>query len=154
LLCCVFACSGSVLVVGGKDAKLRVFETSTGNLLHTLSCHKASICSLCNHGSLVSSGGDNNCNSLVTWDVRSWSVRNKVQLHSAAVTCIVDLQDGVNLASAGYDRKINIFNHKRGVAILSATNKTGIGCMTLAGDRERLVTSALDNSIAVWYLTR
>jgi WD40 repeat protein len=143
-----------VLVVGGKDTKLRVFEVSTGNLLHTLSCHRANICSLCNHGSLVSSGGDNNCNSLITWDVKTWTVKNKVQIHSAAVTCIVDLQDGSHLASAGYDKKINIFNYKKGAAILSAINKTGIGCMTLSGDRERIITSALDNSIAVWYLTR
>lgn len=154
LLCCVFACNGNILVVGGKDKKVRVFEVNTGNLLHTLSGHQANICSLCNHGPLVSSGGDHGCNSLITWDVKSWSMKNKVQLHTAAVTCIVDLQDGTHLATGSYDRKINIFNHRRGVAILSvSSSKTGIGCMTLVGGRS-LVTSALDMSIAVWHLTR
>ena len=71
------------------------------------------------------------------------------------MTCIVDLQDGNHLATASYDKKINIFNYKRGVAILTAISKTaGIGCMILAGNKQRLVTAALDNSLAVWYLTR
>jgi WD40 repeat protein len=82
-------------------------------------------------------------------------MKTKVQLHTAAVTCIVDLQDGIHLATASYDRKINIFNHRRGVAILSAlSSKAGIGCMALAGDKTRLITAALDSSLAVWILSR
>ena len=92
---------------------------------------------------------------MITWDVRFWTTRSKVQLHSAAVTCIVDLRDGIHLATASYDRKISIFNFKRGVGILTASNsRAGIGCMTLSSDKERLITAALDNSLAIWYLTR
>ena len=36
LLCCVFACQGSMIVVGSKDKKIRVYEVSSGNLIHTL----------------------------------------------------------------------------------------------------------------------
>ena len=155
LLCCIFACEGSMLVVGSKDKKIRVFEVSSGNLVQTLVGHQANVCSLCNHGPLISSGGDHGCSSLITWDVRFWTTRSKVQLHSAAVTCIVDLRDGVHLATASYDRKVNIFNFKRGVGILTASNnRAGIGCMAITSDRERLLTAALDNSIAIWYLTR
>ena len=155
LLCCVFACEGRMLVVGSKDRKLRVYDVSTGNLVHTLSGHQANVCSLCNHGSLVSSGGDHGCSSLITWDVNFWTTRSKVQLHSASVTCIVDLKDGTHLATASYDRKISIFNHKRGVGILSvSSSRTGIGCMVMSSDKERLITASLDNSISIWHLSR
>lgn len=155
LLCCVFACEGKVLVVGSKDKNLRVYEVGSGNLLQTLGGHQANICSLCNHGPLVSSGGDFGCCSLLTWDVRFWTTRSKVQLHSAAVTCIVDLGDGTHLATASYDKKITIFNHKRGVAIMSTnSSNTGIGCMTLTSDKSRLVSAALDNSVSVWRISR
>ena len=154
LLCCTFACEGNALVVGGKDKMVRVYDVASGNLLKTLPGHQANICSLCNHGSLVSSGGDHGCSSLITWDIRNWSTRSKVQLHSAAVTCITDLQDGVHLATASYDKKINIFNYQRGVGVLVANSKAGISCMVLASDRQRLITTSLDNSIAIWHLTR
>jgi WD40 repeat protein len=71
------------------------------------------------------------------------------------VTGIVDLQDGNHLATASYDRKINIFNYRRGAVILTASSsKAGIACIALSADRQRLVTAALDNSLAVWRISR
>jgi COMPASS component SWD3 len=155
MLCGVFACEGRVIVVGGKDKVLRVYEVSTKKLLYVLAGHQANVCSLASHGQLVSSGGDHGCSSLIVWDCKSWSVRSKVQLHSAAVTCIVDLQDSSNLATASYDRKINIFSYRKGAVLLTVNScKAGIACMALSSDKHRLISSALDNSIAVWRITR
>lgn len=154
MLCAVFACDGKALVVGGKDRAVRVYDTSSGKLLYSLAGHQANICCLANHGDVVSSGGDHGCSSLIIWDCKSWSMRNKVQAHSAAVTSIVDLQDSNNIATASYDRKINIFSHRKGAVLLSANCKAGIACMALTSDRHRLISSALDNSIAVWTITR
>ena len=82
-------------------------------------------------------------------------MKSRLQLHSAAVTAIVDLQDSTHLATASYDKKINIVNHRKGQAVLIAHSaKTGIACMGLCGDRQRLVVSCLDNSIGVWRIRR
>ena len=67
MLCGVFACEGRVIVTGGKDRVLRVYEVSSGKLLYVLTGHQANICSLSNHGSFVSSGGDHGCSSLIMW---------------------------------------------------------------------------------------
>ena len=70
-----------MLVVGGKDRVLRVYDVPTGTLQHTLRGHQANICSLCNNGSLISSGGDHGCSALITWDVNFWTIKSKVHLH-------------------------------------------------------------------------
>lgn len=143
------------MVVGGKDRTLRVYEVSSGKLLYTLGGHQANICSLANHSQLVSSGGDHGCSTLILWDTRTWTVRNKVQIHSAAVTGIVDLQDSTHLVTVSYDRKINIFNFRKGAVVLTASNsKAGIACVALSSDKQRIVTSSLDNSICVWLISR
>jgi WD40 repeat protein len=155
MLCCVFACEGRALVMGGKDKNLRVYEVSSGKLLYVLPGHQANVCSLASHGQLVSSGGDHGCSSLIVWDSgKSWAMRSRVQLHTAAVTCIVDLQDSTALATGSYDRKLNIFSHRKGTVVLTATCKAGIACMALSSDKHRLISSALDNSIVIWKLSR
>ena len=155
MLCGIFAAEGKCLVIGGKDKVLRVYEVSSGKLLYALNGHDSNICSLANHGGYISSGGDHGCSSLIVWDCKNWNIRSKVQLHNAAVTCIVDLQDSVHLATASYDKKINIFNYRRSSCVLSVNAlKAGVACMTLTSDKLRLISSELDSSISVWKLSR
>eukprot|EP00919_Chromeraceae_sp_WS-2016_P061525 GHVR01145930.1.p1 GENE.GHVR01145930.1~~GHVR01145930.1.p1 ORF type:complete len:138 (-),score=2.67 GHVR01145930.1:526-939(-) len=125
-------------------------------MLYSLAGHSASICSMANHGEYVSSGGDYGCSSLIIWDVRTWTIKNRVQAHTAAVTCIVDLYDGVHLATASYDKNINIYNYKRSALIcnLSSNNNVAIACMIINGDKTKLISSGLDNSISIWKIFR
>ena len=54
------------------------------------------------------------CNSLILWDNKTWTVRSKIQAHSAAISGIVDLLDDQSLAVSSYDKKITIYNYRRG----------------------------------------
>jgi WD40 repeat protein len=110
---------------------------------------------MASHNSVVSSGGDHGCCSLILWDIKTWTIKNKIQVHTAAVTCIVDLCDGQTLATGSYDKKICFYNYKRSTILhnLSA-NKVAVACMTLNGDKSRLISSGLDNSITVWKIYR
>ena len=77
--------------------------------------HEASVCSLADFGNFFVSGGDNGCNSVIFWDPTNWKLRKRINsIHGAAVSCILNLGDGSNLATGGYDKNINIYNYKLG----------------------------------------
>ncbi len=76
-------------------------------------------------------------------------------MHTAAVTCIADLLDGTHLATASYDRKIAVFDYRKGAAVFSVVGgRTGIGCMGVTVDKLRIITSSLDKVISIWRIQR
>lgn len=68
----------------------------------------------------------------------------------AAVTCILDMEDGEHLLTGSYDKKINLFNHRRGEVISSYNNKSGLTSLVLTSDHRHVVSSGLEHSIIVW----
>lgn len=79
----------------------------------------------------------------------------KVACHTAAVTAIVDLEDGRHLVTGSYDKKINLFSHAKGKVITTlSNNKTSVTSMVMTSDKQRLVSSGLDSSLSIWTIIR
>jgi WD40 repeat protein len=79
----------------------------------------------------------------------------KVACHTAAVTAIVDLEDGRNLVTGSYDKKINLFSYAKGKSVTTlSNNKTSVTSMVMTTDKQRLVSSGLDSSLSVWTIVR
>ena len=86
------------IATGSKDKTINVY-TFDGKKVTTLRGHDASICTLStiknnNNSTFLASGSDHGCCCLILWDTRSWTIASRIQSHTAAVTCIVDLGDG------------------------------------------------------------
>lgn len=80
---------------------------------------------------------------------------SKVVAHTAAVTAIVDLEDGRHLVTGSYDKKINLYNHNKGKIITSLNNnRTSVTSMIMTYDKSRLVSAGLDNSLSIWTIVR
>jgi WD40 repeat protein len=125
----------------------------SGHLVQTLSAHRASICSLCSIKNFLISGGDNGCGSLIVWDTEQFKMKRKVSLHSAALTCIADLGDGGHLATGGYDRKIYVFDYKRGETVFEDNScKMCVTSMVVCEQSRKLVTACLDKTLSIWTL--
>jgi WD40 repeat protein len=107
-----------------------------------------------NQQNFLASGSDHGCCCLILWDTRTWTIASRIQAHAAAVTAIVDLEDGEHLVSGSYDKKINIFNHLRGQVISSFNTKSGVTSIVLTSDRKKLVSAGLDNSLQVWTIVQ
>lgn len=114
LLCALFVNQGKNIAVGSKDKNIYIYSTVGGKLLQTLSAHRAGILCLANFSNFFASGGDNGCGSLILWESSTFKMKRKISIHTAALTCVVDLLDGSHLATGGYDKKINIYNYKKG----------------------------------------
>ena len=165
VLCGVFTQGGGSLATGSKDTYVNMYDVSNSKLIGRMDMHRASICclSVINSGEILASGGDYKCGSIILWDAKTLIVRHRLEGHSAAVTAIVDLEDGENLASASYDKKINVFNYRghdsKGVNFnpklqMTVINKTGISCLILNGNKTKLIASGLDKTILVWKIER
>ena len=103
----------------------------------------------------LASGSDHGCSSLILWDTHSWTIMSKVVGHSAAVTAIVDLDDGRHLVTGSYDKKINLYSHTKGKIVTSLNNnRTSVTSMIMTADKSRLVSSGLDNSLSIWAILR
>ena len=130
----------------------------------TLRGHNSSICCLSlirgsNSNNVnqkyLASGSDHGCSSLILWDTKTWTIISKVVAHTAAVTAIVDLDDGKHLVTGSYDKKINLYNHSKGKIITSLNNnRTSVTSMVMTTDKSRLVSAGLDNSLSIWMIVR
>ena len=157
---CISFVANKYVATGSKDATINVY-TFDGNKIRTLTGHEAAICCLSTIQSsigetVLASGSDHGCSSLILWNTsRSWSILSRIQAHSAAVTSIVDLQDGKHVATGSYDKKINIYNMARNqVAMALNNNRTSVTGMVMASSGAKLVSSGLDKSITVWNIVR
>ena len=102
----------------------------------------------------MASGGDHGCGCLILWDTQSWTISSRVQVHSAAVTCIVDLGDGENLATGSYDKHINLFNRWKGQVFSRYNHKSNVNSIVITSDKRRLVSACLENTMLVWNIVR
>ena len=151
MLCTLFANNGKNLVVGSKDRNIYIYSTSDGRLLQTLSGHRASVCSLSSFGNFFASGGDNGCGSLILWESATWKMKRKINLHTAALTCIVDFLDGCHLATGGYDKKIHIYNYKKSETSFEVNScRSGVTSMIICEQSRKLISAGLDSTLTIW----
>lgn len=103
----------------------------------------------------LASGSDHGCSSLILWDIRSWTLISKIQAHVAAVTGILDLEDGRHIATGSYDKKINVYSMvKNQIAFSLNNNRTSVTGIVMSADKFKLVTSGLDKTVSVWSILR
>lgn len=158
ILCAIFV-GGKFIVTGGKDSLLNVYSLD-GAKITTLKGHQTSICSLAiindpTEGQLLASGSDHGCSSLAVWSTNTWTMRMKVQAHTAAVTSILDLCDGQTLVSGSYDKQINVYDYRRNSLLYSLpNNKASVTGIILNSSRSRMVSCGLDNCLYVWAVSR
>ena len=147
---------GNQIVSGGRDGHLNVLSLDGKNVA-TLRGHQASICCLSliqdNGRTLLASGSDHGCSSIILWDTQSWNIVSKMQHHTAAVTSIVDVGDGQTLISGSYDKKINIYNYKTSTLKESIKdNKSSVFSLVLNNSKTKLIAGVLDAGMNGMYV--
>ncbi|MEU9023908.1 protein kinase [Actinomadura sp. NPDC048394] len=134
---------GLLVLTGGEDGTVQVWDLARGERRHALAGHEGPVHSLAlvGDGPLALSGGRDG--TVRVWDVESGAALHVLDGHRGEVTVAVSA-DGRVAASGGEDGAVRVWNPETGeiVCRLAERHSTGISRLLLNGDGSRVVSTA------------
>jgi len=132
--------SGGGSSLGSKDNTVRLWDTTTGTLLHTLAGHtdKVTCLAVLPDGTLASGSSDN---TVRLWDTTTGTALHTLAGHTYGVTCLAVLPDGTTLASGSYDSIVRLWDTTTGTLLHTLTGHTSrVTCLALLRDGTTLAS--------------
>ncbi|KAI0013918.1 WD40-repeat-containing domain protein [Xylariaceae sp. FL0662B] len=135
-----------VLVSGGCDRDVRVWEMTSGKCLFTLRGHTSTVrcLKMSDENTAISGSRDT---TLRVWDIRQGVCRNVLVGHQASVRCLEIKGDIV--VSGSYDATAKIWSISEGRCLHTLSGHFS-QIYAIAFDGQRVVTGSLDTSVRVW----
>lgn len=130
------------------DGSVRIFDASSGMLLHKIDAHAQAACALSSDGDLlVSSSWDKTAR---VWDAQSGSARYSCGPHDAAVWAALPLSDG-QLVTVSADKGVRLWSNNPGAkcVVLSTAHTDVVRDVAHAPD-SGFVTVSNDSSLVFW----
>ncbi|RYP85291.1 hypothetical protein DL769_001022 [Monosporascus sp. CRB-8-3] len=135
-----------ILVSGGCDRDVRVWDMANGQCLHTLRGHTSTVrCLKMSDANTAISGSRDT--TLRVWDIRTGVCRNVLVGHQASVRCLEIKGDIV--VSGSYDATAKIWSISEGRCLHTLSGHFS-QIYAIAFDGQRVVTGSLDTSVRVW----
>ena len=121
-----FSPDGSTLASGSLDSIARLWDVSTGTVLHTLTDHTDWVNSVAfsPDGSTLASGSRDG--TVLLWDVATGAVLHTLTGHTSSVHSVAFSPDGGTLASSSYDRTVRLWDVSTGTVRNTLTGYTGM----------------------------
>lgn len=135
-----------ILVSGGCDRDVRVWDMTTGACMHTLRGHTSTVRCLKMSDSNTAISGSRDT-TLRVWDIRQGVCRNVLVGHQASVRCLEIKGDIV--VSGSYDATAKIWSISEGRCLHTLSGHFS-QIYAIAFDGQRVVTGSLDTSVRVW----
>ncbi|KAK4123590.1 WD40 repeat-like protein [Parathielavia appendiculata] len=135
-----------VLVSGGCDRDVRVWDLSTGACLHTLRGHTSTVrCLKMSDANTAISGSRDT--TLRIWDIRTGLLKNVLVGHQASVRCLEIKGDIV--VSGSYDATAKVWSISEGRCLHTLQGHYS-HIYAIAFDGQRVATGSLDTSVRIW----
>ncbi|EJT74337.1 F-box/WD repeat-containing protein 7 [Gaeumannomyces tritici R3-111a-1] len=138
-----------LLVSGGCDRDVRVWDLSTGACLHTLRGHTSTVRCLKMSDSNTAISGSRDT-TLRVWDIRSGLCRNVLVGHQGSVRCLEIKGDIV--VSGSYDTYAKVWSISEGRCLHTLQGHYS-QIYAIAFDGFRVATGSLDTSVRIWNAT-
>ncbi|MCJ1438889.1 hypothetical protein MMC27_008279 [Xylographa pallens] len=137
---------GDILVSGGCDRDVRVWNMATGMSVHTLRGHTSTVrCLKMSDSSTAISGSRDT--TLRVWDIPSGTCRGILMGHQASVRCLEIHGDLV--VSGSYDTTAKIWSISTGQCLRTLQGHFS-QIYAIAFDGVRIATGSLDTSVRIW----
>ncbi|KAK5118318.1 hypothetical protein LTR62_002831 [Meristemomyces frigidus] len=137
---------GDVLVSGGCDRDVRVWDLTTGMATHMLRGHTSTVRCLKMSGTDLAISGSRDT-TLRVWDIRKGICKHVLIGHQASVRCLEICGDLV--VSGSYDTTARIWSISEGRCLRTLQGHFS-QIYAVAFDGKRVATGSLDTSVRVW----
>lgn len=144
--------SSSLLVSGGVDKTVRVWDLDSGQCVRVFEGHRGAICGLAftdDSRLAISASADD---TLRVWDVEARSLSYKLPSHQNTVTSLkTDPLDRFVVSSSldGTIQTYSLADHFQSVTKLGVHGRS-IECVTLSNDGRLLLSASSDHNLKLW----
>ncbi|KAJ5641137.1 hypothetical protein N7528_000762 [Penicillium herquei] len=135
-----------ILVSGGCDREVRVWNMATGAAIHLLRGHTSTVrcLKMSDRNTAISGSRDT---TLRIWDLATGTCRNVLVGHQASVRCLAIHGDTV--VSGSYDTMARIWSISQGRCLRTLSGHFS-QIYAIAFDGRRIATGSLDTSVRIW----
>jgi WD40 repeat protein len=141
----------SILVSGGKDSTLIIWNFINKKILKSLTFQKGIISSvqISPNGKFLISGGTDN--KVYLFDIVKNNVVGEFNKHTNDITSVAFTPDGNFFASAAGDKSINIYDTEKGTLITTLKgHRNWVRAISFSRDGSRLISCGDDGQIISW----
>ncbi|MEJ5276285.1 MAG: hypothetical protein WHU94_10275 [Thermogemmata sp.] len=142
---------GRVVVSGGGDGQVLVWDGKSGELRHRLREHKGEVYGVAvsgDGGVVVSVGRDG---QVLVWDGKSGELRHRLAEHKGVVHGVSVSSDGKVVVSGGGDGQVLVWDGVRGQLRHRLEGHKGwVRCVSVSGDGGVVVSGGDDGEVWVW----
>ena len=142
---------GGVVVSGGEDGLVLVWDVASGKLRHTLAGHRGAVqsVSVSGDGRVVVSGGKDG--QVLVWDGMSGQLRHRLKGHRGWVCGVAVSGDGRVVVSGGEDGQVLVWDGRIGQLRHKLVGRRGrVYGVSVSGDGRVVVSGGGDGRVRVW----
>ncbi|XVF11635.1 hypothetical protein REPUB_Repub08aG0044300 [Reevesia pubescens] len=147
----LFEYNSDKLISGGQDRLIKMWDTSTGSLSHSLFGCLGSVLDLAithDNRFIIAASSSNN---LFVWDVNSGRVRHTLTGHTDKV-CAVDVSkvSSRHVVSAAYDRTIKVWDLHKGYCTNTIIFHSNCNALCFSTDGLTICSGHVDGNLRLW----
>jgi WD40 repeat protein/tRNA A-37 threonylcarbamoyl transferase component Bud32 len=146
-----FSPDGQRLASGSREGSVKVWDATTGQVLHTLPGHTDVVHAVAFSpgGRQLASGGWDGV--VKVWDATTGAVLQTLKGHTATVHGVAFSPDGERLASGGRGGEVKVWDVRTGQENLALIGHTGtVYRVVFSPDGTRLASASMDRTVRVW----
>lgn len=143
--------NGTLIVAGGQDELVRVWNSISGELIATYTGHQSSTLQASVHtdGKLIASADA--FGLIHVWNAETGEIITTYRDHPSSVLSVIFSADGQKVASCGGHRQARVWNHVTGETLLVLTgHEDNVNSICFSSNGLRLATGSSDQTVRVW----